>query len=153
MRRSTAPKPGSVRAALVEAVARSGLSQNEIARRMGVTDGRVSQIVCGTHSGLQWRSIERLASALGHRATLVLTPVPGPESMEEAYSQQLSDECECLVQARDNEEIALLTRAVTRRDEILRKAVAILSDLERDLRDLKEGRPIRPLVLHEEARR
>lgn len=62
---------------LADAVRESGLPQKTVARRMGVTEGRMSQIVNG-HLGSSptVRTLVRLADALGCRVEIKFVPDP-----------------------------------------------------------------------------
>lgn len=65
----------AVRRVLADAVEASGLRRNVVARKAGFSPARLSQILGGRdpcHWGLSWSTIERVATALGYSARLVL---------------------------------------------------------------------------------
>lgn len=85
----------SVQIAIQEAMAAKGVSQRELAERLGVSAARVSQIVAGSGSNLTLRTIGRIAHALDEQFELVthreavrlardLTPIDnqGPGSVD-----------------------------------------------------------------------
>jgi len=70
--------PDTTQAAIVDAILKSGLSHTEIAQRMGVTDGRVSQIYHAHKGGnFTLNLLEKLAKALGYRLSVRFVPDEG----------------------------------------------------------------------------
>lgn len=61
----------SAQIAIQNAMAAKGVSQRELAERLGVSAARVSQIVAGNGSNLTLRSVGRIAHALDERFELV----------------------------------------------------------------------------------
>ncbi|MBM3586175.1 MAG: helix-turn-helix transcriptional regulator [Alphaproteobacteria bacterium] len=61
-------------AELIEARSRAGLSQGDVARRMGTSQPAVARLESGRHRPTT-RSIEAYAKATGHRVEIRLVPI------------------------------------------------------------------------------
>ena len=68
----------SAKQALVHAIesemARQGISQRDLARRLGCTQENIAQMLDDQRSGMRLSTAERLAQALGRRLFLALIP-------------------------------------------------------------------------------
>ncbi len=77
--------------ALAAALDESGLSQKELAQRMGISEARISQILCADHN-LTVKTFARLAAALDRQLKFELPQLADVTSPAIALSWQSGDE-------------------------------------------------------------
>lgn len=92
---------------LTEWLANSGISQSELARRLGITQGRISQLVAGAQPSLELAM--RIAAATGHKVQPqdfkddVMTDTPKLDTVDEAIKAIAAGQMVVVVDDDDRE--------------------------------------------------
>ncbi|MGZ8362880.1 MAG: helix-turn-helix transcriptional regulator [Caulobacteraceae bacterium] len=92
--------------AIEEALVASGVTQSELANRLGVSEARISKILSGNGTNLQTRTIARIAYALGMRALVEFAEnEQATPKASESFTDWVRRACETLEQGRAWEQV------------------------------------------------